>query len=66
MDEMLKEAGKTTLALANMLLVLFVLNHIFLGNLKADSGAVALIIYGETALYSMGLYLIKKALHKES
>jgi hypothetical protein len=60
MDEMLKEAGKTMLALANLSLILFFVNHYLLGNLNVDTGVVALVFYGETFLYLTGLYLVKK------
>jgi hypothetical protein len=46
------------LALANMSLILFFLNHSLLGNINI--GTVALAFYGETFLYITGLYLIKK------
>jgi hypothetical protein len=55
---MLKEAGKTMLALANMSLILFFLNHSLLGNINIRT--VVLAFYGETFLYITGLYLIKK------
>ena len=57
---MLKEAGKTMLALANMSLILFFLNHSLLGKIKINVRTVALAFYGETFLYITGLYLIKK------
>jgi hypothetical protein len=53
---MLKEAGKTMLALANMSLILFFLNHSLLGKIKINIRTVVFRIF----LYIIDLYLVKK------
>jgi hypothetical protein len=65
MDEMLKEFGKGAISLANMLLVIFFLNHIFLENIETSIGSVAVMLYIFTGLYLVGGLLIKKGRDKE-
>ena len=65
MDEALKEIGIGLISLANMLLVIMFLNHIFLGNIELNSGNISLMIYIFTIIYFSAIFLIKIGREKE-
>jgi drug/metabolite transporter (DMT)-like permease len=58
----LENIGNGFINLANMLLVLFFLNHWFLNNIEPSFGSIAIMLYVFTVLYTGGYYLSNKSI----